>query len=398
MANYGPYNDGFLTDYSGIAAAGSAFKGFAQGLEDADDRRMKKQEFDAKMKADQTRAEREALQQQLDMRKSGYMKSADGTLVEAPLSPGEREKHLLTAFGEGAKPTGTDDNGNFTGFTLEPNSPKAISARNSGMRFQATEGDKHNKEWEQFAEKITNPSARSAWGRYQNNIDKANTLNVLAQQIGMPSGQQAPANETREQRIARFNRADPRQLYEFAKGADQLTSNANSTVYGTDHLMPKDMEIGGAKMGEYVRGGPLPANAGEFIERFLDSANREGKYFKSVRDRALSKFTIGYEHLRKIDSDRWERLLREDPELAQLPPTVPDQAQGQGQGLVNRKGFLRRMLGGLIGDDAQADKTPQGPQDPDAVKLMQLHPELAKDYATAKKIMDDRKARMMGGQ
>jgi len=59
----------FLEDYSNLAAAGGAFKGFAEGFEKAQDSKAKRQEQEARAKAENAKAEREAFEHSLSQRK-----------------------------------------------------------------------------------------------------------------------------------------------------------------------------------------------------------------------------------------------------------------------------------------------------------------------------------------
>jgi len=60
---------GFLDDYSGVAALGSAFEGALKGMQAADDQKMKKMEFEAKIKSDRDKAQRDAEEMAIKKRK-----------------------------------------------------------------------------------------------------------------------------------------------------------------------------------------------------------------------------------------------------------------------------------------------------------------------------------------
>ncbi len=124
---YGRPDGGFLEDYSGIAAAGSAFQGFAKGLEDAEDRNLKKMEFESKMKVQAQNQERESTEQALKLRMAGLKKAESGGLENDPESytPKEQDDLALKRFGAGAK-VGPD------GKTLvfDPESAKALQLKN----------------------------------------------------------------------------------------------------------------------------------------------------------------------------------------------------------------------------------------------------------------------------
>lgn len=91
MGNFGNFG---LTDYSNTAAAGGAFEGFAKALVDAQDRSMKRQEFQAKMNAAQSQMEREQSQTAIEKKKANIQAAAAGldpeTLQFDPNSPKAR--------------------------------------------------------------------------------------------------------------------------------------------------------------------------------------------------------------------------------------------------------------------------------------------------------------------
>jgi hypothetical protein len=169
--------------------------------------------------------------------------------------------------------------------------------------------ERTNSDFEKLAQKVADPSSRFAIGRYQQNLDKVETLHKLTNSIGLSPGDNPSPNETLQQKIARFNKANPQDLYEVAKAADQLISNAQSTVYGTDHLMPKSMEISGSTLSQWVHGGPKPANAGEHIAKFLNIAEREGSYYRGAKRKAIDQLAAGFSHLKPRDPARFQAIL-----------------------------------------------------------------------------------------
>lgn len=85
---YGRPQNGFLEDYSGIANAGSAFKGFVQGMQGAQEQNLKKQEIEAKMKAFQVDQDRKSQETaiknkmaNISAEKGGYHFDEQGNLV-----------------------------------------------------------------------------------------------------------------------------------------------------------------------------------------------------------------------------------------------------------------------------------------------------------------------------
>ena len=345
---------GFLTDYSALSGAGAAFQGFAGAYKDAQDQQMKRQELQAKIMAQQEQMKRDATTQAIALRANHLQLGAGGPsdLQEAPLTDQQQQDKAMGEFKEGAGKPIKQPDGTYN-VPMNPNTPTVLKAKTPMIKYDQNETDKTNKDWEGFSTTVNNPSSRTQLGRFQLNLDKGATLNALANQLGMPDGQMPPPNESPQARMTRFNSASPQQLYEFAKGADQLTSNANGTVYGTDHLMPKQMDSSLANLKQWMpswAGGNKPegANAGEFIGRYLDSANRESNYFRAARDRAVGGIAGGYKHLQAKDPARWEQILGGlNQQGYQAPPAQP---QGQTGGMVNpglvSKSPLEQAMGG----------------------------------------------------
>ncbi len=105
-----------LDDYSAIGALGGAVQGFTKGMVDAEDRKMKQMEFQAKQKAEEREVERERFRQALDLRKANLIKTAEGGL--APDMEAQRREDVIKA------PTGQlpkyDEQGRLIGFSVDP--------------------------------------------------------------------------------------------------------------------------------------------------------------------------------------------------------------------------------------------------------------------------------------
>ena len=111
---------GFLTDYSPLAAVGSAFQGFAEAYANAQDRSMKKMETLAQIEALKAKTQRDYEASQIDAASKGF--NVDPTthaVSEAPLGPRERTANQLKAISGGARETGFTDTAGNPAF--EPN-------------------------------------------------------------------------------------------------------------------------------------------------------------------------------------------------------------------------------------------------------------------------------------
>ena len=120
----------FVKDYSDTAAAGAAFNGFAQAFQDAQDRKVKNQETQAKITAMQAQQQRDATDQAIKMKSAGLQQSTPGgELTEAPLGPQAQGKQKLDVFKSGGKGQ-YDDNGNLTDVSVDPDSMNYMKIQN----------------------------------------------------------------------------------------------------------------------------------------------------------------------------------------------------------------------------------------------------------------------------
>lgn len=128
MANpyqYQGNGQGFLSDYSGLAAAGSAFDAFAKSYGDAQDKSLKRQETQAQMEALKSKMAREADQSKIEALKSGYQKNASGEFEEVPMTDRQSLEHNAKFFGEGAMQDPNDP----TKVVIDPNTPKVMGIK-----------------------------------------------------------------------------------------------------------------------------------------------------------------------------------------------------------------------------------------------------------------------------
>ncbi len=118
MPNYTGNGAGFLTDYSGLAAAGSAFQGFADSYQKAQDSQMKRQEHEAQMEALKAKMQREADQSEIETAKAGYSKDLQtGKLVRNQKKM--QEEAILKLAPSGQAPV-FDSEGNITEAKYRP--------------------------------------------------------------------------------------------------------------------------------------------------------------------------------------------------------------------------------------------------------------------------------------
>lgn len=129
----------FLVDYSNLAGAGSAFQGFAQGYQNAQDQKMKRQEMQSKMDAQKAQMDREADQTAIQAKLAGLQKTSAGQFEEGPMGPAAQGKQKLDVFKAGGKAT-TDANGNIQNISVDPESLNMLKIQNQVNQKNTTLG------------------------------------------------------------------------------------------------------------------------------------------------------------------------------------------------------------------------------------------------------------------
>lgn len=110
--------DFFNDEYASIGSLGGAVKGAIQGWQDAEDRKMKRMEMEARMEAHKAEKERNEFLDQLTMRDKGFAKDpATGQLV--PDVSSRRTQAIEKLAPHGLVPQ-LDEQGNVTGTSYDP--------------------------------------------------------------------------------------------------------------------------------------------------------------------------------------------------------------------------------------------------------------------------------------
>lgn len=178
----------FVKDYSGMAAAGSAFNSFADAFGKAKDDQAKRQELQARMQSEQTKAQREADMVAIQAKAAGLQKNAmSGDFEDAPLSAQGQAQQDLKAAAEGYK-VQRNEQGLYGGLQVDPSSPKVIAAKNSGLRGQASAanvGTRQDNQSSAAAGKIHNDKTIIQARQQATNIDKG--LETLSNPQHRPS-------------------------------------------------------------------------------------------------------------------------------------------------------------------------------------------------------------------
>ncbi len=134
----------FLNDYSGIAAAGSAFEGFAKGMMDAEDRKYKRIEQQAMLEATRTKMDREKAHQDLEQMKFDATQSPEAKRGQAILSAGAHGQ--MPVFDEGGNVTDVGYKPEYMqmkkdALNADPTGAKALTAQLAEQNLVKAKGE-----------------------------------------------------------------------------------------------------------------------------------------------------------------------------------------------------------------------------------------------------------------
>ncbi len=349
----------FVNDYSNLAGAGAAFNSFAEAYERAQDSQSKRQEMQARMESEKTKAQREADQTAISARVAGLQKNAtNGNYEEAPLSPKERSANMLKAFGEGAMPTGTDEQGNPTGYKVDTTTPRYKAALNSGIRTGATLGTRQDNQSAAAINKIHQDHTLVGMRGQAANVDKGlHTLEGSADHkptwIEVNEIAQDYANALSGNKGSSDFKLKQSEQQSFDKFLGDLKGKINS-----DPNQPADQA--------YI----------DFYKNF--GSRLKGIFDKQMASRA-NNLLVGAQRAYKHNPDAYEAMKeaaglyknggwRESPDIEQTAP-APQQAPAQQappQGLVQPQQGLLGRIAGFLSPSAQA--APQAQQAPTQTK------------------------------
>ncbi len=370
----------FLTDYSNLAGAGSAFQGFAQGFQNAQDQKMKRQEMQAKMdamKADQDRAADEAA---IKAKQSGLVKTGPGQFSDAPVTPKIKLDEDLKGGAEGFN-VNRDEQGNYTGLSVNKESPKYRSSIMQGLRGQAAMENVDTRRDNQSAQavaKIHQDKALSGMRQQATMIDKGleltsdpnNPPSVVAMHEFAQDVSAALAGKAASSDMKLRSISTPSVREKLANLESYITSNPNQPA-------PPEVVKFWNGMGNRLKeayGRQMAARAGEV-------AKQAGTVYK--HNPAAQKAQQDAAQMYKDGSWRDSSDIQETASPQQQAP----QQAAPPQGLVQpQQGFLGKAAG-MLGFGQQAQAAPAAPQDPNITKYAQAN---GLDYAHAETILRGR--------
>ncbi len=355
----------FLEDYSSINSAGSAVQGFIKGLDDYQDRQMKKTEFDAKMKSMQTSAEREALNQKIDMRAKHLAQGPDGTLTDAPMSGADRSDHLLKEATAGQMRTGEDPLGNATGYKVDPEQLKAkqMEAKAAAQASAAAMRTASNQNAQEIA---------------KDRLDRADHNGVL-RRLAQNSNIKARVSQYQNldnalSTIVQADHVTPQQVMEFQQAVrSNLGIKGTSGIGEREETYFKTAGMNAAAWKQFMTGDPAELSKNSnLMNHFKQLASIEQGNIKKQFHNSLIAATGGHKSMyaRREDlaGDLEDALTGQEGQLVSQNPAEP------ARGLVQpEQGFLGKAGGFLFGSPSQAASSPPS-----------AHPEAAEAMSWAK--------------
>jgi len=147
----------------------------------------------------------------------------------------------------------------------------AAAQKNKEATFAHEDATKAAAEMVDFGKMVSNPSTKSVLGTTKAMVDAADSVKQL-------TDAKLPANATREERIAAYNKLTTQQQNEVISGMDRMISRGNPTVTGKEGLTPPTTpEELLSKYGQILGNVPVGASKGEFIDNMMGTINRERK-------------------------------------------------------------------------------------------------------------------------
>ncbi len=360
----------FLTDYSNLAGAGSAFQGFAQGFQNAQDNKMKRQEMQAKMDAMKADQDRAATESALKVKLSGLQQGPGGPtdLQPGQVTPKIRMDEDLKGAGEGFN-INRDGQGNYTGLSVNKESPKYRSSIVQGLRGQAAMENVDTRRDNQSAQavaKIHQDKALSGMRQQATMIDKGleltsdpnNPPSVVAMHEFAQDVSAALAGKAASSDMKLRSISTPSVREKLANLESYITSNPNQPA-------PPEVVKFWNGMGNRLKeayGRQMAARAGEV-------AKQAGTVYK--HNPAAQKAQQDAAQMYKDGSWRDSSDIQETASPQQQAPQ--QQAAPPPQGLVQpQQGFLGKAAG-MLGFGQPAQAAPAQTATPDVIKYAKDH-------------------------
>ncbi len=370
----------FVNDYSNLAAAGAGFQSFAEAYERAQDSQMKRQEMQARMESEKTKAQREADQTAITAKIAGLRKSPDGSFEDAPVSPRGRIDEDIKAGGEGFN-VKRDDTGTYQGLEVNPNSPKMVGARNQGLRMQS--GNDYKQEGLDLRRDVVDRREHEkVLGRINSNANVKTRL------------QQYQNLDNTLSNIANADHITP-EMFDEAQQAIRanLGIKGGSGVGERELTQMKSVGLNVDRMKQFLTG--MPSDVGQqnqFLAHIKNLAQLEKQNISQQFDKSLKASSGGHASMYSRRPDLMEDLKDAlEAQKGQLDPGMQAPAQqAPPQGMLEKKqGMLSGLIGSVFGSQADAAPKP----DPQIDAWAKAH---GMPYESAAKIISERLSKQNG--
>ncbi len=344
----------FLTDYSNLAGAGAAFKGFAEGYQNAQDNKMKRQEMQAKMDAMKADQDRAATESALKLRLADTQKNPlTGELEDRPPSLKEQNAQIIGTAEKGLNPIKYDSQGKAISPTWNPQSPQMIGANaktkaaSTSMDFKEQGLDLRRdvvdrREHQNVINKInSNPNVKQRLTQYQN-LD--NALSSITQS----------------------DKLTPQQIMEFQQSVrTNLGIKGSSGVGEREETYFKTAGLNAANWMQFITGNPAEiAKDSKLMNHFKQLATVEQGNISKQFDKSLSAASAGHASMygRRPDlkDDLKDALNSQKEQMTPQSEAPPQQQTVPPQGMVQPqpKGMLSGLVDRIL-PSAQAATTQQ---------------------------------------
>lgn len=351
---------GFLDDAADNGLLGGLVGfggGFMKGMQDAEDRKYKRMEFEAKMKAAQTEADNKVFSQQLEMKKANVRRTPGG-FEDAPLSDKDVNETIhKDLVDKGYKTTFDSDSQKFSS-SVDPESLKAkvLANRQLGANESANirKDALDRREHERVLARLNNtPEVKQRLTQYRGLNNALST-------------------------IVNADHLTPQQIHEF-----QQTLRSNMGIRGTGGVEErgetyfKTMGLNMANFGQFLTGDPaVIAKDSNLMHHLKNLAQVEQANISNQYRQSIKAATGGHASMYDRRPDLQEDLDGAIEDWNQMVPQteMPQPQEPEGGGLINEasSGGLLNAAAGLLGF---GKKTKSGGQsyEPDVLNYAREH-------------------------
>ncbi len=179
-------------------------------------------------------------------------------------------------------------------------------------KFDSKEDRKDDDQVAKFSKSVNGLSAssRNALGRSSLTVSSARRVMALA-------------GDDEKQ----YDKISPQQVYEIAKGYDNVVSGGSPTVSGTSHLIPSTALGSLANFGQWMSSNNLGANQGALVKQMVQGSKRESAVAQNLQKRMVDTMLPAYTNLRKRRGQDMDQIVNSiNQAQSDDVPTILNQA------------------------------------------------------------------------